>query len=101
MIFYQGKGYLIYLIPIGVLLLSAFCLSKDNWWYCCCFITAILELLVAYFSYKEHKKNPYRYLDKQTGQEVLVEHKNTVFWIKAEYWGVFIAVIMILSALLT
>jgi len=101
MIFYQGKGSYVYLIPICVFILSAFTLSKENWWYYGCLVTAILELVVGYISYKEHKGNPYKYLDKLTGDEILIEHKNTVYWIKAEYWCVFIAVILILSALFT
>jgi hypothetical protein len=101
MIFYQGKGYLIYLIPICVFLPCAFSFEKTNWWFYGCLITAILELIVAYNSYKEHKGNPYKYLDKQTGEEIFVEHKNTVYWIKAEYWGVFIAIILLLSGMLT
>lgn len=101
MIFYQGKGYLVYLIPICIFILSAFLFGKNNWWYIGCIVTTILELLVAIVSYKEHKGNPYKYLDKQTNQEIFIEHKNTVYWIKAEYWALFIAIILILSALLT
>lgn len=98
MIIYQGKGCYIYLIPICIFILSALILDKENWSFYACFVTAILELVVAYISYKEHKGNPYRYLDKLTGEEILIEHKNTLYWIKAEYWGVFIAATLLLKA---
>ena len=101
MIFYQGKGYLVYLVPISVFLLCAFTFGKTNWWFYGCLITAFFELIVAYISYKEHKGNPYKYLDMQTGEEIYIEYKNTVYWIKAEYWGIFIAIILILSGIFT
>jgi positive regulator of sigma E activity len=101
MIFYQGKGYLVYLVPIVVIILGAFVFEKGNWWFYSGLITAALELGVAYVSYKEHKGNPYKYLDKQTGEIVFVEHKNTVYWIKAEYWAIFIAFVLTMSAVLT
>lgn len=99
MIFYQGKGYLIYLIPLCVFLLCAYLLKEKDWWFYGCIITTVLELIVSYFFFKEHKGNPYKYLDKKTGQEVYIEHKNTVYWIKAEYLGILISVILILSAI--
>ena len=101
MIVYQGKGNLIYLIPLCVFLLCVFSLDKENWWFYGCLITAILEIVVAYACYKEHKGNPYKYLDKLTGKEILVDHKNTIYWIKAEYIAVFIAVVLLISGLFT
>lgn len=101
MIFYQGKGYLVYLVPIVVIVIGAFVFEKENWWFYSGLITAALELVVAYVSYKEHKGNPYKYLDKLTGEIVLMEHKNTVYWVKAEYWALFIAIVLTLSAILT
>ncbi|MDV3778705.1 hypothetical protein CMU25_19170 [Elizabethkingia anophelis] len=100
MLFYQGKGYLIYLIPICVFLLCAYLLREEEWWLYSCIITVILELIVSYFSFKEHQGNPYKYLDKETEQEIFIEHKNTVYWIKAEYWGVLISIVLILSVIL-
>lgn len=95
MIFYQGKGYLVYLLPIaifiGATVIDSISITHAK------YLTLAAELMIAYISFKDHKNNPHKYLDKETGEKLLVEHKNTIFWIKAEYWAILISIIILLN----
>lgn len=99
MVFYQGKGYLIYVIPIALFVLSAKLFDKDIWWTAGVISTVVALLVFAYFSHAEHKGNPYKYRDKLTGEEIEVEHINSVYWIKAEYCALALAGILLFSLL--
>lgn len=100
MILYQGKGYLVYIVPIVIFLLSTALPDMEYFKYVFLLI-AISELVVAYISYREHKNNPYKYLDRETGEIVFMEHKNTIFWIKAEYWAVLVAMLFFFGFVLS
>jgi beta-xylosidase len=96
MIIWSGRGFLVALIAFGCLLFSEWSTEAafhDTSYYqthgwpklMALFVAAVLVWMLAQYWNRE----PSRVLvDKQTGREVIVKRRDSLFFIEARYWPV-------------
>ncbi|GAA4274746.1 hypothetical protein U6A24_21705 [Aquimarina gracilis] len=93
MIVWSGRGFLSILVLAVVLVtLTSFLPKEQN------NLSFAISLFVAgIFSWimgkKWNESNQKKFIDKETGEEIILKPNHSLFWIKMQYWGIIFGVL--------
>lgn len=93
MIVWTGRGVLSALVLIVVFIIFNSVLPREYRDY-----GFVLSFFVAaafswFFGKKWNEEQSKTFIDKTTGQEVIVSPNHSLFWIKMQYWGIIFGII--------
>lgn len=100
MIIWSGRGFVAVLALIIAFVLSLFLVPGHlaDLGLALTFLAA--GAFTGYFGKQWNEKKGRIVIDKETGQEIELKSKHTLFWIKMQYWGYVFIVIGLLFLLL-
>ena len=91
---WQGYGFWVGLMPFTLVATLPFMDYIHKYSIKPYYILIIEYLVLAYVGFKLHSKNPRKYLNKKTNEVFEVDEMHQFFFIKMEYWSIFILVIL-------
>ena len=87
MIVWSGKGFISVLVLIVSLLLLVNVLPKDQGDYAFVFAFFVAGAFSWFMGKKWNEEEAKTFIDKATGQEIILKPNHSLFWIKLQYWG--------------
>lgn len=92
MIIWSGKGVLAVLVLLVALLITTQIWSASHEFDIALGAALILAAVFSWFMGRKWNSAEGKvFIDKESGQEMMVKPNHSIFWIKMEYWGVIFA----------
>ena len=88
MIILSGRGFLIVIMLLGILVLGIKFFPDEYSGYSPIIAIFSTSIFSWYFGHKWNNKNARFVRDEQTGQRIVLKSNHSLFWIKMQYWGV-------------
>ena len=95
MVIWSGKGVLSVVVLLVALLITTVALP-DNFNIALGIACMIAAIFSWYFGRKWNSAEGKAVIDKETGEEILLKRKHSMFWISMEYWGVIFGILGVL-----
>ncbi|WP_411031257.1 hypothetical protein [Spongiimicrobium sp. 3-5] len=99
MLIWSGRGFLVVVVLVGLIVISEYLLPKqysDYGFIIAFFGTAVFSW---YFGIRWNNKNARAVIDKETGKEFLLKNNHSLFWIKMQYWAIVFGFLGTITAL--
>ena len=104
-VIWEGHGYLVALIPIIILILyiaieTVFTGSEDLSSLGLIFCLALSSYLLWIIGKRLNRNNRRRLIDPETNEEVILKSNHSLFFIKIQYWGLFLGIFTVFGSIL-